>query len=795
MKLPQSPSTLRRKKNRQNVRKVNSSPKNPNRFQTTFNGVDWPRMRYQIVAVFFALVWLILWSRAVYLQVIIGSNLRSQSNKQHNITQLVEAKRGNIYDRNGQILARSVEARSVYAHPQKISDPIYAAKILAPILNLSEERVLAQLQQKRAFVWLTRKVNDATALAVQQSGILGIGLSTEYERVYPYKHLAGQLLGFVGIDNEGLEGIERAFNDTLTGTSKKQVVPRSIAGRALYNAEETNIEGADVELTLDVQIQFIAEEVIAEAVEAYDAKWGGVLIADPKTGDILAWAQYPFFNPNNFRTYDPAIYRNRLATDALEPGSTFKPLVVAVALEEQIVNTETEFFCEDGVWQIDHIKIGKDKRPFTIGDDGRSYKNLNPEQILVHSSNIGMAKIAQAVGSKKLKKYLGDLGFGKATDLGINENKGILRRLRDWSEADLLSTGFGQSISATAVQMLQAYNILVNDGERISLNLIKDKSEYSPNVSGQNIFSRRNSREVLRMMESVVDGNGTGKRARIEGVRVAGKTGTAQKAAKNNTIGYGEDRMASFVGIIPADNPRYLIVTILDEPKKKVYGGVIAAPVFQKVAVRTMAYSGDLPGVVFAQETDAKLKYQKTTQKQGNREAKKGFVPNVKNLSLRSAIDIFLKLGIIPKVVGEGTRVIHQEPAAGTPIVAAPSEIKSKYSAQITQSTQSDATKKQSTEAKRSSENNINNASSVNNQTGAAKSPKETQKPQEFILYLSMPKAPSDTPSAVSPKTQKDVGTKDSTAANLDTMAKKNDNSNESQVEDSNVAKQKGVKS
>jgi len=789
MKLAQSPSTIRRK-TRQNVRKK-SSPKNPSWLRTTFTGANWYKVRYQAVAGLFAMLWVLLWARAVYLQIIIGSDLRTLSARQHNITQLVESKRGNIYDRNGQILARSVEVRSVYAHPQEISDPVYAAKVLAPILKLTEKQVLKKLQQERSFVWLSRKINDAAALAVRESGIAGIGLSKEYERVYPYKHLAGQLLGFVGLDNEGLEGVERAFNATLTGTSRKQVVPRDIAGRALYSTDDTETEGSDIELTLDVQVQFIAEEVIAEAVEAYDAKWGGVLIADPKTGDILAWAQYPFFNPNSFRTYDPAIYRNRLANDALEPGSTFKPLIVAVALEEQIINTKTEFFCEEGVWQIDHIKIGKDRRPFTIGDDGRAYKNLNPEEILVHSSNIGMAKIAQAIGSQKLKKYLGDLGFGKPTGIGINESRGILRRLRDWSEADLLSTGFGQSISTTAVQMLQAYNILVNDGERVSLNLIKNKSEYNPYVSEQNIFSRKNSREVLRMMESVVDGNGTGKRARIEGVRVAGKTGTAQKAAKNNTVGYGEDRMASFIGIIPADNPRYLIITIIDEPKTKVYGGIIAAPVFQKIAVRTMAYSGDLPGVVFAQETDAKINGRKAARRQKHVKIKKGFVPNVKNLSLRGAMEAFLKLGIIPRVEGEGTRIVHQEPSAGTPIYSALTDEKK---SQIKKENEKKNSKNKTATPNTTDTPSTTGAKVATGTKGATdakgnkaqEKPTEIKKPQTFTLYLSMPK----------PKLQKVTGANDGTGTNGANTISKNTAAIQNNITANNTkpAKQEGVK-
>ena len=742
MKLPQSPGTLR-KNNRKNVRKTTSTVQKPNRLQTAFNQVNWSKIKYQIVAGLFATVWAVLWLRAAYLQVIIGSDLRDKSARQHSITQLVEAKRGNIYDRNGQILARSVEVKSVYAHPQNIVDTVHAAKVLAPILDLTQEQVLKQLEQKKSFVWLKRKIDDASSLAIQTSGIAGIGLSKEYERVYPYKHLAGQLLGFVGLDNDGLEGVERAFNDILTGTSQKQLVPRNLAGRALYSPDDDETEGTDIDLTLDVQIQFIAEEVIAEAVQAYDAKWGGVLVADPQSGDILAWAQYPFFNPNSFRSYDPAIYRNRLANDALEPGSTFKPLVVAVALEEQIINAQTEFFCENGSWQIDSINPTTKQRFFTIGDDGRSYKNLNPEEILAHSSNIGMAKIAKAIGSEKLKSYLQRLGFGKTTNLGLDESRGILRRLRDWSEADLLSTGFGQSISVTGLQLLQAYNILVNDGENVSLNLRKDENNNNSNVSEKSIFSRKVSREVLSMMESVVDGNGTGKRARIEGVRVAGKTGTAQKAAKRST-GYGEDRMASFVGIIPADNPRYIIITILDEPKKKTYGGVIAAPVFQKVAVRTMAYSGDLPGVVFPQEPSGKNSA-KAKQKTKVISLENGLMPDLTNLSLRSAMNTFKKLGIIPKVVGEGTHIASQSPAAGTPLGNAlttqkkPDDKKSKDKEQDKdkKAQEKNNTKNKNTIAVNGEANTTNKGN-----TGTdinTKAPQSPQKAPEFILYLATP--------------------------------------------------------
>ncbi len=669
MRVQQNNTGLRRKKNKFNTKKSSNSKKEnwKSPHLPHFNlPTDITKARFQIVALIFIGIWIILWCRAFYLQIVIGPELRQMASKQHQITQLVEAKRGNIYDRNGQILARSVEAKSVYAHPKQITDKAFAAKTIAPILGLNKKRLQEHFEEDRSFIWLKRKVDDATALAIQKTNIPGIGLSTEYERVYPYKHLAGQLLGFVGVDNKGLEGIERAFNDKLVGDSQKQIVPRDIAGRALYDINDKDSRGEDLHLTIDVQLQFIAEEVIAKAVETNEAKWGGVLIVDAKKSNILAWAQYPFFNPNNFRNYSPTIYRNRLAADAVEPGSTFKPLIIAGALQKKVIDLTTKFYTEKGVWTIDHIKIGKSKKPFTIGDDGRAYEDLTPEEILAYSSNIGMAKITQAMGAKTTRNFLLDLGFGKDTGVGVAESKGIIRPLKDWSEADLLSTGFGQSLSVTALQMVQAFNILANDGERVQLHILQDDEN---NVAEQNVIDRKVARNVLKMMETVVDGNGTGKNARIPGVRVAGKTGTAQKAHENNTAGYSDKRMASFIGIVPADSPKYVIYIILDNLEKNSYGGKLAAPVFQEIAQRSMAYSGDLPDVIFASESDNLTG--KTIKKQFDKKTqiKRGVVPNVTKLSLKKAIEIFQEFGQLPEIIGEGLYVVKQEPPAGTKII------------------------------------------------------------------------------------------------------------------------------
>lgn len=313
-------------------------------------------------------------------------------------------------------------------------------------------------------------------------------------------------------------------------------------------------------LTLDVQLQFIAEEAVARAARDFDARWSGALVVDVPSGDILAWAQYPFFNPNTYRQSSPMIYRNRLASDALEPGSTFKPFVMASALQERKINRNTAIDCENGKWEIKKV---------TIRDTSRQGV-LPAHKVLRYSSNIGMAKIGLELGSPTLYKYLRALGFGESTCVPVADSRGILRQPRSWSEADLMSASFGQSVSVTALQMAQGYLTLLNNGVYKPLRLLREQVNVEQRY--ERIFSERVCREVMGMMRDVVEEkDGTGKRARIEGVEVAGKTGTAQKA-DHKAGSYGSKRLASFVGFLPADDPRYLIVVLVDEPTKNQYG-------------------------------------------------------------------------------------------------------------------------------------------------------------------------------------------------------------------------------
>ncbi|MBQ4615656.1 MAG: PASTA domain-containing protein [Mailhella sp.] len=653
--------------------------------------------RFHYGAFFFAFVWLLLWLRAFHIQVIDGPTFKAMADSQLSYTETVHGARGSILDRHGRILARSVPCRSISANPRMLEDIDDAAARLAPILKRPASELKALFRKNRAFVWLARKVDDATAAAISKENIRGINLTREYERVYPYRHLAGQLLGFVGMDSRGLEGVERAFDEKLRGSEATSRVSR-IAAQRVLNQEEDLLEesqGEDITLTIDVQVQFIAEDVISQAVESAGARWGGVLVSDVESGEVLAWAQYPFFNPNSYRGASPSIYRNRLAGDSLEPGSTMKPLVMAAALEEKLVTPNRKIYCEKGTWRTRYV---------TIRDDTHSFENLTCTELISKSSNIGMAKIGLEMGAEKLHSYLARLGFGKKTGIGVHESRGILRRPRTWSEVDLMSASFGQSVSVTGIQMLQAYTILADGGEFRPLRLVLDDAGVdSSSSAGQRIFSEKNSRATLRMMEETVDGDGTGSRARIPGLRVAGKTGTAQKADPSGK-GYSRKRLASFGGMVPADKPRYVIYVMLDEPTTTGYGGAIAAPVFQKVATRTLAFSGDLPANTAdlqekgkkAKEKARKLTPAQLAQKKKDEiylanlakyraaQAKKAqeleekenaekrdlnsrdVMPDLVGLSLRRTIEICAQRGIIPSIQDAGAFVFKQSPAPGT---------------------------------------------------------------------------------------------------------------------------------
>ncbi len=686
---------LRNERAGRNKRVRPSAP--PRAKQSPWQGVNWGKVRLWGISLAFAGLWVLLLVRAYQVQIVLGPKYAEQARRAHIATEVATGRRGSILDRKGNVLAKSVEVNSVAVRPANVTDSGAAAKLLAAALDIPVSRARTLVTDKRGFVWAARKVTPKTAETIRKAAVPGIYLLREYERVYPFRHLAGQLLGFVNVDEKGIEGLELSFNDTLSGQKKRRVMQRDAAGRRLYSGAgevAEDLTGENLVLTIDTQIQFFAESSLAKGAETFGARWGSCMVVDVPSGDILAWAEYPFFNPNRPGAADPFTRRNKTAMDALEQGSTVKPFLMAAALQEGIITPDSEYYCEKGRWKLRNVVIR----------DTSAHAVLPVRDILKVSSNIGTAKVGLDLGTAKYHEYLLRLGFGGRTGLPLaGENKGIVRPAKQWTEIDLASASFGQSFSATTVQMAQAYLCLANDGVKKRLRLVLSEDEDARDERPERIFSADVMRQVREMLRGAVeDAGGTGRRARIDGLVVGGKTGTAQKASGD---AYGEGRVASFVGMVPVEEPRYLVLVLLDEPAKNQYGGVVAAPIFKNVAMNTMAYHGLLPDSTPAQ---ALLEFERQKQALAGEQAKHdagqdadspealagagvelvnlaqadpkgGTVPSVVGLSVRKAVELFASQGIVPEIKGEGGFVVRQTPEPGIPLTALGAAAKPAY--------------------------------------------------------------------------------------------------------------------
>lgn len=634
---------------------------------------DWTGIRLAAVGVFFGLVWALLWGRAFQVQVLMGDELAAQARRQHLASEFVSGERGRIFDRRGRVLAQSVQCRSVFVRPSELADRWAAAAALGRIFGVPTRDMASRLASSRPFVWVARQVGDREAALAEGLGLAGVHLVDEYKRIYPNGSLAGQLLGFTGYDGEGLEGLERSFEDVLAGREDRTLVQRDARGRTLCldgAVDDAANSGQSLRLTIDADIQAVAETALARAVTGNKADNGTCLVVEVGSGEILAWAQYPFFNPNIYKQYSPAVWRNRIALDALEPGSTMKPFLVAAALQDGVVEPQTTFDCEQGQW----------KMPGAVVRDTHEYGRLSVSDIIRLSSNIGAAKIGLELGAARLHDALCKLGFGERPGLPLpGESRGILRDAGAWTDVDLANISFGQGVAATPLQLAAAYLCLARGGVYAPLRLLQGREAEAPE---RKVFTGETAAKVLAMMRRVVEDKGTGTAARIEGLAVGGKTGTAQKADAGG--GYGDKYLASFVALIPAERPEYLVQIMVDEPEPYHYGSVVAAPAVRDVAVQTLAYLGKLPDPSAAPGAGVALARTNTGGGDGSveesggavaqidgvdRQVRRagGLVPDVVGLSLRRAVEIFADSGAVPDFRGDGVVVRKQEPASGRP--------------------------------------------------------------------------------------------------------------------------------
>lgn len=616
---------------------------------------DRSRGKIIFAGVLFGLALMGLWARAYYVQVVKGPEYAKMANRQYWASETISGKRGEIFDRNGLLLAKSITTPSIYVRVNEVKDPWTVSQRLGAILGQNPKSIRELMGAKKRFVWVARKISDAQAQAVKDEMLPGVYLDAENSRQYPQGHMAGQLLGFVNMDGQGIEGVEKSFNELLSPSSTKYTVQKDAAGNrmsSLESGDRASFDGQNLRLTIDSQVQLATEEALERSVIKARGKSGMALVVEVPTGDILAWGHYPLFNPNSVKKNNGE-WKNRIAVDIFEPGSTMKPIMVAAALQEKVCAPSTEFFCENGKWSVRGRRV----------KDTHKYENLTVSKIIRYSSNIGAAKIGLALGAAKFSHYLQELGFGRPVGLPLpGESAGLLHPVKQWKEVELANISFGQGLGVTMLQMAEAYLCIANGGVRLPMRLLHEPARP---VEGKRVFDANVAKMVMAMLEEVVQEDGTGTQARIEGVRVAGKTGTAQKASP--TGGYGGEYVASFIAIFPADNPRYLVCMMVDEPQAGHYGGVLVAPEVRNIGVQLLTSSGMLSEpedkTHVAQPTPER--FTAPVQRVENIVVDQKTMPNLQGATVRQALEVLVTHGIVPTVSGQGVIIEKQKPMPG----------------------------------------------------------------------------------------------------------------------------------
>ncbi|WP_245677875.1 penicillin-binding protein [Chondromyces crocatus] len=618
----------------------------------------------------------------------------------------ITPKRGTIFDRNGAPLAESVEVPSVSLDAVEMLrgiEPQYVpmrttqyAERIAQALHLPVEEVAEKISRRRRFAWLKRRISESEVEAIralsdrsERHPIRGLVIEGEGRRFYPNRELAGNLLGFVAPDGEGKEGLELSLETQLRGEASEVRGLRDRSGKLIFSetiSNEQALAGHNVYLTIDKVIQFTAERELQAALGTYEAHGGSIVIVDPATGEILAMASAPGYNPNDYSNSDPAARRNRCVVDRFEPGSTMKVFTMAAALAAKTISPSASLYCEEGRMAIDNVVI----------HDTHPAKWLSPTQMLSLSSNIGMAKIGLGLGEQRLYEGFRRFGFGDITGVPLpGESSGVLRpRGRPWVQVETASSSFGQGISVTTLQLAMAMASIANNGRLMEPVLVSQVSDStglslmkaSPKVRRE-VVPGSVARLVSDMLVAVTEGEGTGVEAAIPGFRVAGKTATAQKIDPATGRYTDTHYVASFVGFIPAERPRVSIAVVLDEPMGGTYaGGSVAGPVFRRVGEMVLRHLGVAPrgsdpiklsevakqagssGLGGAQETPGQDETEPRPLPTPNSAALRSggtSVPHVKGLPAREAVRALLSLGLTVSMEGSG-RIAHQDPAPGS---------------------------------------------------------------------------------------------------------------------------------
>ncbi len=642
--------------------------------------------RLAVVAALFGLCVLAVLGRLVDLQIFQRADLEKRAETQR--TQLVEvpAQRGDIVDRRGRVLAYSIDVDTVYADPGKLQNPAQVAGRLCDALgdcNQAERAAMARgLGKKSAFFYVRRRVHPDQARRVAALKIDGVCFMKEQRRYYPNMELAAAVLGFVGVDNNGLAGLEATYDAKLRGRPSHMLLESDGRKRArVFNrVGQDPVPGASLELTIDANLQHLAERELEAGVLENKAVGGAVVIMDPASGEILALANYPTFNPNSYALYSPEEERNRGVQDVYEPGSTFKIVTASAALEEKTMRPTDLIDTGGGTIAVGPKRIVREAQ-------GHAYGTLSFTDVIVKSSNIGAIKIGFRLGAARLGRYVERFGFGTRLSPDFpGESAGIVWQPSQWTDGALASVSMGYQVSVTPLQMAAAASTVANGGELVQPRIVRavidaDGRVPVPRKVIRRVTSADTAAEMTAIMEGVV-GRGTGKLAALEDFTVAGKTGTANKNQNGHYLEH--EYNVSFVGFVPSRKPALTIIVVIDTPRgpNPPFGGTVSAPIFRRIAESALRYLGVAPSVNPAPPVliahrnagremtvagpGAPLSIVPAT---GPSWAGQVVLPELRGLSLREALRVLARLGITPRVSGEGV-VIEQDPLPGTALEA-----------------------------------------------------------------------------------------------------------------------------
>ena len=556
--------------------------------QPTHHIVKLPAWRRRLLLIILLLGFAGLFARSIYLQSLHKDFLQQKGDARYSRTLVLQAHRGKITDRNGELLAISSPVESVWASPPDVKINASQKKQLAILLGIKTKDIDKKIANtQRGFVYIKRRVSPDLAARVMSLKISGVFLQREYKRFYPAGDVTAHLVGFTGIDDKGQEGFELAQNAFLSGKAGMRKVIKDRQGRIVEDLEDVKVpqDGRDLVLSIDRRIQYLAFRELSKAVEKHKAKAGAIVVLDAKTGEVLAMVNLPTYNPNNPINIKGKT-RNRAITDIFEPGSTLKPMTASAAMQFGDFTPTTPIQTAPG-----YMSIG----PATI-HDSHTYGVLTVAEVIQKSSNVGASKMALSLKREELWSTFNQLGFGTRTNIGFpGESSGRLRPYKTWRPIEQATMSYGHGISLTLLQLARSYTVFANEGELKPVSLLR----LNESPVGHQVFSAQVANDVKDMLELVVQPGGTALRAQVAGYRVGGKTGTAHKIGAK---GYERDKyVGSFVGIAPVSNPRFIMAVMIDEPsieKDQYYGGIVAAPVFSAVmadALRMLSVAQDAP--------------------------------------------------------------------------------------------------------------------------------------------------------------------------------------------------------